>query len=91
MRAIAIAMTALVAVTASAPLALADDKWAANAQAMTLAPPPPAPVGKCKIDDAHRQQCTTMWNSCVTAKHGAAEVCKYDWRACCTDKVLRRF
>jgi len=94
MRATAIAIAAVAAgalSTMSAPLVLANDKWDAKAQAMTLAPPPPPPVGKCKTDEALRQQCTTMWNSCVAAKHGAAQVCKYDWHACCTDKPVRRF
>lgn len=52
---------------------------------------PPAAIGKCKTDATLRERCTTMWNSCVTAKSGAAPVCKYDWRACCTNKPVRRF
>jgi hypothetical protein len=54
-------------------------------------PLPPPPVGKCKTDAALKERCAAMWERCVAAKHGAASVCKYDWRACCTDKPLEHF
>jgi hypothetical protein len=98
MRSLLLSLSVVAAIGLASPLAVAlnpqplppgahQPQPQPNAHVAAL--PTPAPVGACIKDEALRQQCTTMWNSCTTAKNGAAPICKSDWSLCCHHKKVR--